>query len=104
MRSYSLAYLSAAPLTPPQAVDVAAQLGYRHVGLRLLPSAPGGAWQPILEEPALLGETLARLRDSGVGVLDLEVIRIGAQFDPAAFHALLHCCRRARPCRRARSS
>ena len=89
MRSYSLAYLTAATLTPPQAVDVAAQLGYRHVGLRLLPSAPGGAWQPILEQPGLLRETLARMRDTGVGVMDLEVIRIGAQFDATAYQALL---------------
>ena len=43
----------------------------------------------ILEQPALLTETLARMRDTGVGVLDLEVIRIGPQFDAAAFTALL---------------
>ena len=37
----------------------------------------------------MLTETLARMRDTGVGVLDLEVIRIGPQFDAAAFTALL---------------
>ena len=48
MRSFSLAYLSAHTLTPPQTVDVAASTGYQFVGLRLLPSAPGGPWQPCL--------------------------------------------------------
>jgi sugar phosphate isomerase/epimerase len=89
MRSYSLAYLSAPLLTPPQAVDMAAEVGYQYVGLRLLPSTPGGAWQPLTSEPALLRETQARLRDTGVGVLDLEVIRIGAGFDPNAHATFL---------------
>lgn len=84
MRSYSLAYLSAHPLTPPQAVEVAAQAGYQFVGLRLLPSVAGGAWQPLIEDTALLRETRARLRDTGVGVMDLEVVRIGAGFDVAS--------------------
>lgn len=89
MRSYSLAYLSAHTLTPPQVVEVAAEVGYQFVGLRLLPSAPGGTWQPLMSDPGLLRETQARLRDTGVGVLDLEVIRIGAGFDPAAYTAFL---------------
>jgi len=89
MRSYSLAYLSAHTLTPPQAVDVAAEVGYQFVGLRLLPSAPGGTWQPLISDPALLHETQARLRDTGVGVMDLEVIRIGAGFDPGAYTTFL---------------
>lgn len=85
MRSYSLAYLSAPPtLTAPQVVEVAAAVGYQFVGLRLLPSAPGGTWQPLISDPALLRETQAQLRDTGVGVMDLEVIRIGAGFDPGA--------------------
>jgi hypothetical protein len=46
MRSFSLAYLCAHTLTPPQAVDVAASAGYQFVGLRLLPSAPGGPGSP----------------------------------------------------------
>jgi sugar phosphate isomerase/epimerase len=88
-RIYSLAYLSASSLTPPQAVQVAAQTGYSHVGLRLLASAPGGAFQPLLSDTALLRETLAHLRDTAVGVFDLEVIRLGPQFDPAAYTAFL---------------
>jgi len=88
MRSYSLAHLSAHGLTPPQAIDVAAQAGYQFVGLRLMPSTPGGQWQPLLKDPALMRATQARLRDTGIGVFDLEVIRIGPGFDPNAHLAL----------------
>ena len=84
MRSYSLAYLSAAALTPPQVVAVAAQAGYQFVGLRLLPSMAGGASQPLLSDAALMRETQASLRDTGVGVMDLEVLRVGPAFDPGA--------------------
>ena len=74
MRSFSLAYLCAHTLTPPQAVDVAAGAGYQFVGLRLLPSAPGGQWQPLISDAALLRETQARLRDTGVGIDPLDVV------------------------------
>ncbi len=84
MRNYSLSYLTASSLTPPRAVAVAAQTGYSHVGLRLWPSMPGGPFQDLLGDPQLMRETAARLQDSGVAVFDLEVIRIGENFDPAA--------------------
>ena len=89
-RSYSLAYLSANTLTPPQAVRLAAELGYRHVGLRLLPNAAGAPQQFLIDQPAVLRETLAALNDTGVGVFDLEIIRIGAGFDPQTYLPLLH--------------
>ena len=88
-RVYSLAYLTAAVLTPPQMVQLAAQLGYRHVGLRIVPNAPGAPQQFLIGEPAVLRETQAAVRDTGVGVFDLEIIRIGAGFDPQACLPLL---------------
>ncbi len=89
MHSYSLAYLTAPTLTAPQAVAAAALLGYQHVGLRLFPSTPEGPCQDLLGNPLRLRETVARLADTGVGVWDLEVIRIGAQFDARACVPLL---------------
>ena len=85
MRSYSLAYLTAANLTPPQMLAAAAQLGYGHVGLRLRPNAPGAPYQPLLGDAAILRETLAVQRDTGVGVFDIEIVRIDAAFDPQAY-------------------
>ncbi|MEX8518349.1 MAG: sugar phosphate isomerase/epimerase family protein [Leptothrix sp. (in: b-proteobacteria)] len=88
-RIYSLAYLTSNTLTPPQAVRLAAQLGYRCVGLRLLPNAAGAPQQLLLGQPAVLRETVAALDETGVGVFDLEIIRIGADFDPRTCLPLL---------------
>lgn len=88
-RSYSLAYLTAARLSPPDAVRLAAETGYRHLGLRLLPAAPGGASQPLHTDPALLRETLAALRDTGIGVFDLEIIRLAPDFRLSDYTAFL---------------
>ena len=85
MPPFSLAYLTASSLTPPQAVDLAAELGYQFVGLRLYPAAPGGDAQRLHENPQMLAETVARVKDTGVGVFDLEIVRIGAVFDPARY-------------------
>jgi len=80
MRTYSLAYLTVNASSVPDAVSIAAQLGYAFVGLRVQPNAPGAPYQPLIGEGAILRETQARMRDTGVGVYDLEIIRIGEQF------------------------
>lgn len=87
-RIYSLAYLSSHRCTPAQAIQVAAQTGYSFVGLRLWPNAAGAPQQQLLGQPEALRETLATQRDTGVGVFDLEIIRIGEQFDPHTWDAL----------------
>ena len=87
-RVYSLAYLTSRHCTPAQAIAVAAQHGYAHVGLRLWPNAPGAPQQTLLGHSDVLRETLAAQRDTGVGVFDLEIIRIGADFDPHTWDAL----------------
>lgn len=90
--TFSLAYLTAAPLTPPEAIRLAEKLGYAAVGLRVTPAAPGGAFSPLIEDKALLEETRAALRGTGVGVFDIEIIRIGADFVPEAHRAFLDVC------------
>jgi sugar phosphate isomerase/epimerase len=70
-------------------VQLAAELGYGHVGLRLLPNAAGAPQQFLIGQPAVLRETLAAQNDTGVGVFDLEIIRIGAAFDPPTYLPLL---------------
>lgn len=87
-RTYSLAYLSSHRCTPSEAVCIAAANGYAYVGLRLWPNAPGGPQQQLLGKPDVLRETLAAQLDTGVGVFDLEIIRIDAQFDPHTWDAL----------------
>lgn len=77
---YSLAYLTSAPMTAPDAVVLAARLGYQAIGVRIAPAAPGGDVQPLSTDRALLRETLRRIDDTGVPVFDVEIARLGPQF------------------------
>ena len=88
-RIYSLAYLTSHTCTPPQAVRLAAELGYSYVGLRLLPNMAGAPQQFLIGQPELLRETVAAQNDTGVGIFDLEIIRIGEGFDERAYLPLL---------------
>lgn len=88
-RALSLAYLSSSQCTPAQAIQVAASQGYGWVGLRLLPNAAGAPQQYLIGQPQALREAVAAQRDTGVGVFDLEIIRIGADFDARHYLPLL---------------
>lgn len=72
----SLAALTVLELSPPDMVEVAAQVGYSHVGLRLIPATPEEHHFPLLADLSLRRKTLARLRDTGVRVLDIEILRL----------------------------
>jgi sugar phosphate isomerase/epimerase len=87
-RLFSLAYLTSHRCTPQEAIRVAAQTGYAYVGLRLWPNAPGAPQQFLIERPQDVKETLAAQEDTGVGVFDLEIIRINEQFDAHHWDAL----------------
>lgn len=86
---YSVAHLSALTLSPPELVSAAADAGYDHVGIRLTRVTPDEPHYPIATDPALLRETKARLADTGVRVLDIELARVGPHDDPRAFQRYL---------------
>ncbi len=87
-RIHSLAYLTSHRCTPVEAVCAAATAGYQQVGLRLWPNAPGAPQQHLIGQPDALRETLAALRDTDVGVFDLEIVRLDAGADPRTWTAL----------------
>lgn len=89
MRTYSLAYLTANASTVPQAVRIAGELGYAYVGLRVQPNGPGAPFQTLIGDAAVMRETQAVMRDTRVGVYDLEIIRIGEQFNVTDHAALI---------------
>ncbi len=62
--------------TPPELVAVAAAAGFRTIGIRLT-ATPSVGVPPydILSDGPLLRETLRRLADTGVSVLDTEFLR-----------------------------
>jgi sugar phosphate isomerase/epimerase len=75
-RPISLAHLTVLDTTPPELVTVAAAAGFRTIGIRLT-ATPSVGVPPYdcLRDGPMLRETLARLADTGVAVLDTEFLR-----------------------------
>src|SRR5712692_5539890 len=97
-RGIGLAALTVLELPPHEQVGVAAQAGYSHVGLRLIPVA-GQPFHHVLD----VNEVEKRLADTGVRVLDVEVFRLTPEIkinefestilsseDPPATELLVH--------------
>ena len=86
----SLAFLTVFDAGPVEAVRIAAETGYDRVGLRLLPAAPQGEGPyPLLTDLALQREVAAALRDTGIGLADIEIVRLGPTTDVAGFAPFL---------------
>lgn len=88
-RIFSLASLTVLDLSPPEMVEVAARAGYSHVGLRLEPATPEEHHFALVADVGLRRETLARLRDTGIRVLDVEILRLKPQTVVADFEKIL---------------
>src|SRR5260221_14106695 len=73
-RKLALAALTVLELPHPGLVSVAAKVGYSHVGLRLVPVAGEPYLHPL--DPGAIEQ---RLADTGVGVPDVEVFRLGGE-------------------------
>jgi hypothetical protein len=87
-RPISLAHLTVLDTTPPELVTVAAAAGFRTIGIRLT-ATPSVGIPPydILRDGPLLRETLLRLADSGVSVLDTEFLRFEPEYPVASRRA-----------------
>ncbi|CDF84207.1 xylose isomerase-like TIM barrel [Pseudomonas knackmussii B13] len=88
-RILSLAALTVLELSPPEMVEVAARAGYSHVGLRLVPATAEEHHFPLVADAELRRQTHARLRDTGVRVLDLEILRLKPETRVADFEPIL---------------
>ena len=93
---YSLAHLTVLSLTPPQLVDVAARVGYDYVGLRMTRVTPDEVLYDLARDRALMRETKARLADTGIAVLDVELFRMDPALGAEHFLRGARCGRRAR--------
>lgn len=81
MSGFSLAHLTVLGLPPPEVVRVAARTGYRTVGLRLIAVTDTTPGYPLMHDPAMMRDTQAALADTGVGVLDIEFVKITPDLD-----------------------
>lgn len=89
--TYCMAFLTTPKLSPPDAVTVAAKTGYDWVGLRLQPP-PGGYGPPFIDEPTVIHETVKRLKDTGMKVYDVDIVRLDPQFSVARYARFLDVC------------
>lgn len=76
MTHFSLAHLTVLSVPPPEMIRMAARTGYQTVGLRLIRVTDTTPGYPLMDDPAMLRDTLAAIRDTGVGVLDIEFVQI----------------------------
>lgn len=72
----SLAHQTLFPISPPALVEIAAEAGYDAVGIRLRPSFPGEDPYPMTGRSVMRAETRRLLFETGVRVLDVEIIRL----------------------------
>ena len=94
MRVVSLAALTVLELAPPAMVTCAAEAGYSHVGLRLVPATPTEPRYDTIGDTPLVREMLARLADTGVRVLDVEILRLAPDTRVADFLPVLETAAR----------
>jgi sugar phosphate isomerase/epimerase len=76
MRTLSLAALTVLELSPVEMVRCAADAGFSHVGLRLLPATPDEPVWDVVGDTPMLRELLTALADTGVQTLDIEILRL----------------------------
>ncbi|MFU0871285.1 sugar phosphate isomerase/epimerase family protein [Kluyvera sichuanensis] len=93
-RSLSLAALTVLDVSPPEQVRIAALTGYSHVGIRLLPATPDDPDYDMLGDTHTVRETLAALRDTGIRVSDVEIVRLTPDFSLDALHPFLETAAR----------
>jgi sugar phosphate isomerase/epimerase len=85
----ALAPLGFLELDPPTLVAVAGAAGLSAVGLRVAPAVPGGVHYPLRTGSRELAETLERMGERGVGVLQVELVELERATDVAALRPLL---------------
>ncbi|MGK6314284.1 sugar phosphate isomerase/epimerase family protein [Neorhizobium sp. DT-125] len=90
-RKLSLSFLTCLGATPEDSVRAAAAAGYDYVGFRMLPAAPGGIAFPLMNDPARLRDLRGLMADQGIGLFDVEMIRLSADFQAEPYLPFLEC-------------
>ncbi|EHB55633.1 Xylose isomerase domain-containing protein TIM barrel [Mycolicibacterium rhodesiae JS60] len=78
-RPISLAPLTVLELGPTEMVDCAAEAGFDAVGLRLIRATEEEPLRPTIGMTPLVRETRRRLDDTGLALIDIEVLRLTPQ-------------------------
>jgi hypothetical protein len=86
---FSLAHLTVLSLAPPEVVEVAARTGYQTVGLRLLRVMETTPGYPLMDDKPMMRATKTAMAATGVGVLDIELVRITPDIEVASLEPFL---------------
>ena len=73
---FSLAHLTLLHCSPPDLIEVAAKAGYDYVSLRPIAVTPNEPKHPFGDDKALLKRTKTALNETGMKLLDIELVRI----------------------------
>jgi sugar phosphate isomerase/epimerase len=86
---FSLAHLTVIRLSPPQAIEVAARTGYDTVGLRLIGGTEITPAYPLMDNKPLMRATKSAMAATGIGVLDIEFVRITPEIDVSSLEPFM---------------
>lgn len=89
MTDFSLAHLTVLSLPPPEVIRVAARTGYRYAGLRLIAATDASPAYALMRDPEMLRATRRAMAGTGIGVLDIELVRITAELDVAGLEPFM---------------
>lgn len=88
-RTVGIDHLTLLQVSPPELVTIASETGFGAIGIRVATAGPGEEPWPLTVGSPMLEETLRRLQDTGVQVLDVEVIRLGPEIKRQDYEAVL---------------
>ena len=80
-RFLGLAHLTALELSPPELVEAAHAAGFKGVGIRINPGFVEDPQPPMLRINEQARLTKLRLQDTGLQVLDIEILRLKPEMD-----------------------
>jgi sugar phosphate isomerase/epimerase len=85
----SLAHLTVLSLAPPDMIEVAARTGYQTVGLRLIKVTETTPGYPLMDNKPLMRATKSAIIASGIGVLDIEFVKVTPEIEVASLEPFL---------------
>jgi sugar phosphate isomerase/epimerase len=85
MNHYTLTQLTCLPLPPTETIPLAAKYGYSSVSIRMLQITQPGIAHSLMDDPKMLRETKCAIKDTGVGVHEVEFIKLTRDMDIPSF-------------------
>lgn len=85
----SLAHLTVLHASPPELIRLAGRAGYDAVGVRMTQVTPNEHVWPLTEDRAFLQETRDAMDETGVRILDVELVKLTPTFDLDSFEPML---------------